>query len=162
MNDFKQCSEIQSYVGYIVTTQRWNREKQEYLVYKRVLFSNENDAMECLNILDEFKRLVRYDLLIHNTMRKDILFYDSNTIHTLSGFTITYDDYISTRNQIHKIQLHPKKSWIYMDEYVKLFGYKPRRPRSFVQFLVCCCSCACCCFGCCTYTIPDDQSLPIT
>lgn len=145
MDEFKQL-ETQHYVGYLVVNEYWHRERQQYMDHGHILFSNEEDAQKCLKIMDEYKQLCRSTIFQSNKIVKDLFLFDGNTIHTLSGYKIKYDDYISIKNNVESIEdRYDKNTWIYMDEYVKLFGYRPRRPRSFIGSLLCCCTCACFC-----------------
>ncbi len=141
MEDFKKI-ETDYYIGYLVISQVWNREKQYFENYHYVLFNNEQDAQKCLNILDEYKN--NFKLFLRNKIIKDLFIYDGNIIHTISGIKINYNDYVNTKTIIHKIEdTYESDSWGYMDSYIKVFKYKPRRPRSCLGILLYFCTCYC-------------------
>lgn len=143
------------YVCYTVRNELWNTDRQRYIERKLVLFDNEGDAKKCLDILDEYARMCKMDILMRNTMTKDMFVFDGSTLHLISGSKVEYEEYVRTRQTIQDIErTHSAESWSYMDEYAHLFGYKARRPRSFWSSMLCCCLC-CCCFGqdVCAYTV---------
>jgi hypothetical protein len=145
MEDFEELK-TNHYVGYIVVNKIWKRDKQVYEDHGHILFSSEKDAQRCLKIMDEYKSLCRLSFLMSNTISKEVFIYDGSMLHTLTGRRIKYDDYKRDKQSIGQIEeCYEDRHWGYMDEYVKLFGHKPRRPRSFLGSLLCCLTCVCLC-----------------
>jgi hypothetical protein len=117
-----------------------------YIEKNLVIFDNEVDAKKCLDIMDKYARMCNPDIILRNTMTKDMFVFDGATLHLISGSKVEYEEYIRTRQTIHDIErTQSAKSWSYMDDYAHLFGYKARRPRSFWSSMLCCCLCCCCC-----------------
>lgn len=132
------------YIGFVVANQCYNDINCQYVERGRILFSNEEDAQKCLGILEEFNRMCRFDFKQRNTLVRDMCLFDGTTIHTLSGYKVTFDKYVFDKQNVETIEKeYPNDSWRYMDAYVKLFGYKPRRPRSSLGILMCCLTCLC-------------------
>jgi hypothetical protein len=142
------------YLCYVVRSKVWHNERQQYFDTKLALFNNESDANKCLVILQDYAhRYHNYANRYHNCLEKEIFVYDGQTIHTMSGHKVDYDEYV--RNKEYFERVFALNSWGYMDFYVKFFGHKRLRPRSTLFSVITFLTCCCCFVDPFMYEIPD-------
>jgi hypothetical protein len=142
MDNFKKL-ETSMYVCFTVSGSTWNEMNKKFILSGTVVFDNEDDAKKCLEILDLYKETF-YFRRTSNVMNKTMFTFDGTTIHLLSGATIDYKQNAARLKKIVEIEnTCTANTWRYMDDYVRLFGYRPLRKRAFWSCFLLCFSCSC-------------------
>jgi hypothetical protein len=126
MDNFKKL-ETSMYVCFTVSGSTWNDRSNKFILNGTVVFDNEDDAKKCLEILEIYKEKF-YFSRTSNVMNKTMFTFDGTTIHLLSGATIEYEQNAARLKKIVEIEKTcTANTWGYMDDYVRLFGYRPLR-----------------------------------